>query len=151
MAEIELVTEAQVMSKLRVTSRTTIRNYTEKMGFPKPIRSRPKLYILAEVDKWILNGGVNQRWASRVHAEKSCLCLHCAVHRFAFLSLLIDVISKVCDMYHSRSLLAFRSSECWDWQSVFRRLPFSGCRLHAKIFLAYLAKWNGCRLIFSHQ
>lgn len=61
MAEIELITESEVMSKLRVTSRTTIRTYTEKMGFPKPIRNRPKLYILAEVDRWILNGGVNQR------------------------------------------------------------------------------------------
>ncbi|MDQ1214546.1 helix-turn-helix transcriptional regulator [Pantoea anthophila] len=61
MADIELITEAEVMRKLRVSSRTTIKNYTEKMGFPKPIRMRPKLYILAEVDRWILNGGVNQR------------------------------------------------------------------------------------------
>lgn len=61
MADIELISEKDVMEKLKVSSRMTIWTYTHKMGFPKPVRSRPKLYLLAEVDKWILNGGVNQR------------------------------------------------------------------------------------------
>ncbi|MDU1575385.1 AlpA family transcriptional regulator [Pantoea sp. FDAARGOS_194] len=61
MAGIELISEKEVMEKLRVSSRMTIRNYTVRWGFPKPVRSRPKLYLLADVDRWILNGGVNQR------------------------------------------------------------------------------------------
>lgn len=61
MADIELISEKEVMEKLKVSSRMTIRTFTIKWGFPKPIRSRPKLYLLAEVDRWILNGGVNQR------------------------------------------------------------------------------------------
>ena len=61
MAEIELISEKEVMEKLKVSSRTTIRIYTIKWGFPKPIRNRPKFYLLAEVDRWILNGGVNQK------------------------------------------------------------------------------------------
>jgi len=61
MADIELISEKEVMEKLRVSSRMTIRNYTVRWGFPKPVRCRPKLYLLADVDRWILNGGVNQR------------------------------------------------------------------------------------------
>ncbi|POW56620.1 AlpA family transcriptional regulator [Candidatus Pantoea alvi] len=61
MADIELISEKEVMEKLRVSSRMTIRNYTVRWGFLKPVRSRPKLYLLADVDRWILNGGVNQR------------------------------------------------------------------------------------------
>ncbi|WP_312141368.1 helix-turn-helix transcriptional regulator [Pantoea septica] len=63
MANTDLISEKEVMDKLKVSSRMTIWTYTHKMGFPKPVRSRPKLYLLAEVDSWILNGGVNQRSA----------------------------------------------------------------------------------------
>lgn len=61
MADIEFISEKEVMEKLRVSSRMTIWTYTNKLGFPKAVRTRPKLYLLAEVEGWILNGGVNQR------------------------------------------------------------------------------------------
>ncbi|MDK1241297.1 AlpA family transcriptional regulator [Cronobacter sakazakii] len=61
MVNTEMISEKEVMEKLKVSSRMTIWTYTHKLGFPKPVRSRPKLYLLAEVEQWILNGGVNQR------------------------------------------------------------------------------------------
>ena len=61
MADIEMITEKEAMKKIQVNSRTTIRNYVLNYAFPKPVTNRPKKYLLAEVEKWILNGGVNQR------------------------------------------------------------------------------------------
>ncbi|QGY29039.1 helix-turn-helix transcriptional regulator [Pantoea cypripedii] len=61
MADIEMITEKEAMQKIQVTSRTTMRNYVNHYAFPKPVTNRPKKYLLAEVEKWILNGGVNQR------------------------------------------------------------------------------------------
>lgn len=61
MANIEMITEMEAMQKIGVTSRTTMRTYVLNYAFPKPVRNRPKKYLLAEVEKWILNGGVNQR------------------------------------------------------------------------------------------
>ncbi|EKK4079439.1 AlpA family transcriptional regulator [Cronobacter dublinensis] len=63
MVNTEMISEKEVMEKLKVSSRMTIWTYTHKLGFPKPVRSRPKLYLLAEVEQWILNGGVNQKSA----------------------------------------------------------------------------------------
>lgn len=61
MANIEMITELEAMQKIGVASRTTMRNYVLNYSFPKPVRNRPKKYLLAEVERWILNGGVNQR------------------------------------------------------------------------------------------
>lgn len=61
MADITMITESEAMQKIGVTSRTTMRNYGINHAFPKPVRNRPKQYLLAEVERWILNGGVNQR------------------------------------------------------------------------------------------
>lgn len=61
MANIEMITEMEAMQKIGVTSRTTMRNYVLNHSFPKPVRNRPKKFLLAEVERWILNGGVNQR------------------------------------------------------------------------------------------
>jgi hypothetical protein len=61
MADIEMITEKEAMQKIQVNSRTTMRNYVLYYAFPKPVMNRPKKYLLAEVEKWILNGGVNQR------------------------------------------------------------------------------------------
>lgn len=61
MANIEMITEMEAMRKIGVTSRTTMRTYVLNYSFPKPVRNRPKQYLLAEVESWILNGGVNQR------------------------------------------------------------------------------------------
>lgn len=61
MANIEMITEMEAMQKIGVTSRTTMRNYILNHSFPKPVRNRPKQFLLTEVEKWLLNGGVNQR------------------------------------------------------------------------------------------
>jgi len=61
MANIEMITEQEAMRKIGVSSRTTMRTYAIKCNFPKPVRNRPKKYLLDEVEGWILNGGVNQR------------------------------------------------------------------------------------------
>lgn len=61
MSNIEIIGEKEVMAKLKVSSRMTIYNYTQKFGFPKPVRTHPKQYLLAEVEGWILNGGINQK------------------------------------------------------------------------------------------
>ncbi|AVV39280.1 MULTISPECIES: AlpA family transcriptional regulator [Pantoea] len=63
MANIEMIFESEAMQKIGVTSRTTMRTYVLNHSFPKPVRNRPKKYLLAEVEQWILNGGVNQRSA----------------------------------------------------------------------------------------
>lgn len=55
------VDEKEVMKKLKISSRMTIYNYTKKFNFPRPVRTHPKQYLEAEVESWILNGGVNQR------------------------------------------------------------------------------------------
>lgn len=61
MANIEMISEKEVMEKLKVSSRMTIYNYTKKFSFPRPVRTHPKQYLLAEVDNWILKGGTNQK------------------------------------------------------------------------------------------
>jgi len=58
---IEMIEEKEVMKQLKVSSRMTIWNYTKNYGFPLPVRTRPKQYLLADVERWILNGGINQR------------------------------------------------------------------------------------------
>ncbi|KAB8310791.1 AlpA family phage regulatory protein [Rouxiella chamberiensis] len=63
MSNIEMIEEKEVMEKLKVSSRMTIYNYTRKFGFPKPVRTHPKQYLLADVENWILNGGINQKSA----------------------------------------------------------------------------------------
>jgi predicted DNA-binding transcriptional regulator AlpA len=62
-ANIEMIGEKEVMAKLKIRSRMTIFNYVKLHNFPKPVRTHPKQYLLADVEKWILNGGVNQRLA----------------------------------------------------------------------------------------
>ncbi len=44
MADIEMITEKEVMGILKVSSRATIWKYTEYHNFPKPIRTHPKQY-----------------------------------------------------------------------------------------------------------
>ncbi len=61
MTDIEMIQEKDVMAKLKISSRMTIYNYTVKFGFPKPVRTHPKQFLLAEVEAWILNGGINQK------------------------------------------------------------------------------------------
>ena len=61
MSDTSLIPEKEVMNKLGVSSRQTIWNYTNRHGFPKPVRTHPKAYLREAVDGWILNGGVNQK------------------------------------------------------------------------------------------
>lgn len=61
MADIEMITEKEVMGILKVSSRATIWKYTEYHNFPKPIRTHPKQYLKAEIEDWILKGGINPR------------------------------------------------------------------------------------------
>ncbi|HED1420123.1 TPA: AlpA family transcriptional regulator [Kluyvera georgiana] len=61
MADIEMIDEKEAMRMIRVSSRMTIRKYTEHYGFPKPIRTYPKQYLRSAVEAWILNGGINQK------------------------------------------------------------------------------------------
>lgn len=61
MTDTSLIPEKEVMNKLGVSSRQTIWNYTNRHGFPKPVRTHPKAYLREAVDGWILNGGVNQK------------------------------------------------------------------------------------------
>lgn len=61
MANIEMISEKDVMEKLKVSSRMTIYKYTKEFNFPRPVRTHPKQFLQAEVENWILNGGVNQR------------------------------------------------------------------------------------------
>lgn len=61
MSDTSLILEKEVMNKLGVSSRQTIWNYTNRHGFPKPVRTHPKAYLREAVDGWILNGGVNQK------------------------------------------------------------------------------------------
>lgn len=42
MADIEMINEKEAMRMIHVSSRMTIRKYTEHYGFPKPIRTYPK-------------------------------------------------------------------------------------------------------------
>ncbi|PCQ12909.1 AlpA family transcriptional regulator [Klebsiella pneumoniae] len=49
------------MRMIRVSSRVTIRKYTERYNFPKPVRTYPKQYLRSAIVEWILNGGVNQK------------------------------------------------------------------------------------------
>ncbi|CNH67907.1 helix-turn-helix transcriptional regulator [Yersinia pekkanenii] len=61
MSSTDMIEEKEVMAKLRISSRMTIWKYTKVYNFPLPVRTHPKQYLLAEVERWILNGGVNQR------------------------------------------------------------------------------------------
>ncbi|MGE6031378.1 AlpA family transcriptional regulator [Klebsiella pneumoniae] len=45
----------------KASSRVTIRKYTERYNFPKPVRTYPKQYLRSAIVEWILNGGVNQK------------------------------------------------------------------------------------------
>ncbi len=56
-----LIAESEVMEILLISSRQTIWNYINHYGFPKPIRTRPKAYLREDVERWIRNGGVNQK------------------------------------------------------------------------------------------
>lgn len=61
MSDTSLIPEKEVMNKLGVSSRQTIWNYTNRHGFPKPVRTHPKAYLREAVDGWILNGSVNPK------------------------------------------------------------------------------------------
>lgn len=63
MANIEMIDEKEVMEKLKIASRMTIWKYIKLHNFPKPVRTHPKQFLLADVDNWILNGGVNQKFS----------------------------------------------------------------------------------------
>jgi len=56
-----LMKEKELMELLAVSSRQTIWNYTHRHGFPKPVRTHPKVYLRQDVISWILNGGVNPK------------------------------------------------------------------------------------------
>lgn len=60
MADSALIKEEEVMTKLDISSRTTMWKYCKKYNFPKPVRTHPKSYLRRDVDAWIQNGGVNQ-------------------------------------------------------------------------------------------
>ncbi len=61
MVDIEMIDEEEAMRMIRVSSRVTIRRYTERYNFPKPVRTYPKQYLRSAIVEWILNGGVNQK------------------------------------------------------------------------------------------
>lgn len=56
-----LIPEKEVMSILGISSRQTILNYTNKHGFPKPVRTHPKAYLREAFNLWLSNGGINQK------------------------------------------------------------------------------------------
>ncbi|CAH1473244.1 AlpA family transcriptional regulator [Klebsiella quasipneumoniae] len=56
MVDIEMIDEEEAMRMIRVSSRVTIRKYTERYKFPKPVRNYPKQYLRSAVVEWILNG-----------------------------------------------------------------------------------------------
>ncbi len=57
MVDIEMIDEEEAMRMIRVSSRVTIRKYTERYNFPKPVRTYPKQYLRSAIVEWILNGG----------------------------------------------------------------------------------------------
>ncbi|HBY4775310.1 TPA: AlpA family transcriptional regulator [Klebsiella pneumoniae] len=61
MVDIEMIDEEEAMRMIRVSSRVTIRKYTERYNFPKPVRTYPKQYLRSAIVEWILNGGINQK------------------------------------------------------------------------------------------
>ncbi|SFN78577.1 Prophage CP4-57 regulatory protein (AlpA) [Izhakiella capsodis] len=61
MSDLTRVKEQEVMDMVGVRSRMTIYKYTKCYNFPKPITMYPKQYLRADVEYWILNGGINQR------------------------------------------------------------------------------------------
>ncbi|WP_285130288.1 helix-turn-helix transcriptional regulator [Leclercia adecarboxylata] len=56
-----LIEEKEVMSILGISSRQTILNYTNRHGFPKPVKTHPKAYLRDAFNHWLQNGGVNQK------------------------------------------------------------------------------------------
>lgn len=56
MVDIEMIDEEEAMRMIRVSSRVTIRKYTERYNFPKPVRTYPKQYLRSAIVEWILNG-----------------------------------------------------------------------------------------------
>lgn len=50
MTDTSLIPEKEVMNKLEVSSRQSIRNYTNRHGFHKPVRPHPKAYLREAVD-----------------------------------------------------------------------------------------------------
>ncbi|WP_227541901.1 AlpA family transcriptional regulator [Klebsiella pneumoniae] len=60
MVDIEMIDEEEAMRMIRVSSRVTIRKYTERYNF-LPVRTYPKQYLRSAIVEWILNGGVNQK------------------------------------------------------------------------------------------
>lgn len=61
MSATALMKESEVMAKLEITSSTTIYKYCKLHNFPKPVRTHLKAYLRSDVDRWILNGSINQR------------------------------------------------------------------------------------------
>lgn len=60
MVDIEMIDEEEAMRMIRVSSRVTIRKYTERYNFPSR-SDLPKQYLRSAIVEWILNGGVNQK------------------------------------------------------------------------------------------
>ncbi|MDQ1226507.1 helix-turn-helix transcriptional regulator [Pantoea ananatis] len=58
---IEMISEKKIMETLGISSRQTMAKYIKKYNFPQPVTVYPKQFLQAEVEKWILNGGVNQK------------------------------------------------------------------------------------------
>lgn len=59
--KIEMISEKKIMETLGISSRQTMAKYIKKYNFPQPVTVYPKQFLQAEVEKWILNGGVNQK------------------------------------------------------------------------------------------
>lgn len=56
-----MIKEPEAMKLLGISSRMTIAKYIREYNFPKPVTTYPKQFLLAEVEAWILSGGVNQK------------------------------------------------------------------------------------------
>ncbi|KNA30100.1 helix-turn-helix transcriptional regulator [Pantoea ananatis] len=56
-----MISEKKIMETLGISSRQTMAKYIKKYNFPQPVTVYPKQFLQAEVEKWILNGGVNQK------------------------------------------------------------------------------------------
>lgn len=57
---LAMMNEEEVMDLLKIKARSTLWGYKAHHKFPLPVRTRPNQYLQAQVEQWILNGGVNQ-------------------------------------------------------------------------------------------
>ncbi len=57
---LEMLSEEEVMSILRIKARSTLWGYTKRHGFPRPVRTHPKQYLKTQVEQWIMSGGTSQ-------------------------------------------------------------------------------------------